>query len=353
MVDTVAAQPAPSAVRSRPYAPSLFDRFTDRIEALNLPVGTFYAGFSVVLAGLQLAVQFASRAGEVYAFPLVYILTIAYVLGLMHTLDAIAAQALARFRPLLALDDAEHDQLLYRLTTLPARPALAAGLIGALVGISMLEWLPYSAKIHDLHFADTPLSIHFNHGLTLLICAIIGVLVYHTLHQLRVVQQIYNLCSGVDLYDLRPVYAFSTLSASASVGIALIVYVWYLFAPLLFNIGVAALVFFTGLALLTFALPLRSARRLLVEEKERRLSENGARRRLAFAELQRRVDSGAMVAMDDLNKTVATLELERAALDRISTWPWKSETLRAVAAALFFPVMVWLTQWLLRRLLEP
>jgi hypothetical protein len=56
--------------------------------------------------------------------------------------------------------------------------------------------------------------------------------------------------------------------------------------------------------------------------------------------------------MDNLNKTMASLELEHAALERTSTWPWRPETLRNLAAALFFPVMVWLTQWVLQRVLS-
>jgi hypothetical protein len=254
---------------------------------------------------------------------------------------------------MLSMSDAEYRDVLYRLTTLPARPALVVGVIGALFGISTLVWLPYPIKISELHFTNTPLSLYFNYGLSLFIWAVIALLVYHTVHQLRIVQQVYQRCSGIDLYSLRPLYAFSTLSGWTAVGVALIVYVWYGFAPLLFNIGIAGLVFFTSFALLTFVVPLWGARRLLVEEKDRHLSKNGERRRAAASELHRRIVANEITDMDNLNKTMASLELEYAALDRISTWPWRTETLRAVAAALFFPVIVWLAQWILQRLLGP
>jgi hypothetical protein len=55
--------------------------------------------------------------------------------------------------------------------------------------------------------------------------------------------------------------------------------------------------------------------------------------------------------MDALHKTMMSLELEHTILFRVSTWPWERDTLRAFTAALFFPVMVWLTQWVLGRLL--
>ncbi len=351
MTEISAAQPTTAANPIYPYTPSWFDRFTDWVDSLHISVSLFYAAFVAILAGIQLLSQWNGSV-SVYAFPLAYIGTIAYALALMHHLDKVAAQALARFRPMMSIDDVEYNVMLYRLTTLPARPVILSALVGALNGISVLEWIPYPIKIHELHFTDTPLSIHFNHGLSLFVWAIVGVLVYHTLHQLRIVRQIYNSCSGIDLYKLRPLYAFSTLSARTAVGIAFMIYVWYLFAPLLFNIGVAGLVFFTGLSLLTFALPLGGARRLLVDEKDKQLGENGELQRIAIAELHRRVNAFEMDNMDNLNKTMASLELEHAALDRISTWPWKPETARAVAAALLFPVIVWLTQWVLQRLLE-
>jgi len=353
MTEIGVAQPPAAANSTRPYTPSWFDRFTDWVEHLSIPVGLFYVGFAAILAGIQLVIQWNGSVGTVYTFPLVYILTIAYCMALMHYLDKVAAQALVRFRPLVSMSDPEYDTLLYRLTTLPARPALLAGLMGALFGISTLNWIPVQMKTQELHFADTALSLHFNHGLSLFIWGIIGVLFYHTVHQLRIVQQIYSRHSRIDLYTLGPVYAFSTLSAWTAIGIALIIYVWYGFAPPLFEFGLSGLVFFTGFSLLTFALPLQSARRLLVEEKDRQLIENGERQRTAVVELHRRVDAQELADMDNLNKTMASLELEHATLDRISTWPWKPETVRAVAAALFFPVVVWLMQWLLQRVLGP
>jgi hypothetical protein len=70
------------------------------------------------------------------------------------------------------------------------------------------------------------------------------------------------------------------------------------------------------------------------------------------AELHQRVDKKAMTKMDDLNKTLASLELERAALQRIPTWPWETGTLRGVAATLVLPLVIWLIQFALQRLLR-
>jgi hypothetical protein len=352
MTEISAVQPTIVPPRIHPYQPSGLDRYTDWVDKLPMSAELFYVAFAAILIGLQLVIQWNGSLDSIHAFPLAYILTIPYALALMHYLDKVAAQTLARFRPLMSISDAEYDLMRYRLTTLPARPVVLAALIGVLNAISVLIWIPYPLKVSSLHFTDTPLSLHFNQGLSLFIWAVVGILVYHTLHQLRVVWEIYASCSGIDLYKLRPLYAFSTLSAWTAIGIALMVYVWYISAPLLFNIGIAGLVFFTALSLLTFVLPLSGARHLLVDEKERQLSENRERQRLIRAEMHRRIDAFDITDMEHLSKTIAALELEHAAIDRISTWPWKPETARTVTVTLFFPMVVWLTQLILRRVLE-
>lgn len=352
MTEISAVQPPIVATHTEPYEPSMLDRFTDWVDRLPISSELFYTAFAALLIGLQLVTQWNGSLDSIHAFPLAYILTIPYALALMHYLDKVAAQTLARFRPLMSISDTEYDAMQYRLTTLPVRPVLLAALIGVLNAVTVLIWIPGPLKVSGLHFADTPLSLHFNQGLSLFIWAIVGILVYHTLHQLRVVWEIYVSCSGIDLYKLRPLYAFSTLSAWTAIGIAAMVYAWYLFAPLLFNVGIAGLLFFTGLSLLTFVLPLSGARHLLVEEKEKQLAENRERQRLIRAEMHRRIDAFEITDMEHLSKTIAALEVEHAAIDRISTWPWKPETARTVTVTLFFPMVVWLTQLLLRRFLE-
>jgi hypothetical protein len=104
-------------------------------------------------------------------------------------------------------------------------------------------------------------------------------------------------------------------------------------------------------AVATFLLPLLGIHRQLAREKERMLQEMGHRMEAAVAELHRRVDDNDLARMDDLNKTLASLEIERAALERVPTWPWQLETLRSLVAALLLPLALWLVQVFLQRLL--
>jgi hypothetical protein len=81
------------------------------------------------------------------------------------------------------------------------------------------------------------------------------------------------------------------------------------------------------------------------------LAENGARLKATSFELHRRLDSGKIVGMDELNKALSSLDLERSHLSRVPTWPWQPETLRGLVAAVALPIVIWLIQYGLQRLL--
>ena len=55
--------------------------------------------------------------------------------------------------------------------------------------------------------------------------------------------------------------------------------------------------------------------------------------------------------MDALNKAIGALEIELRAIDRTPTWPWQPETLRWIIGALMFPVILFVLQFLIGRML--
>ena len=286
-----------------------------------------------MLAVLQILLAWNNWNGVIYGFPIIYVVSLPYHLALMHYLDRVAAKSMARIRPLLSVSEAEYADFEYRLTTLPNRGMLVAGIFGVLYGILTLYIIPFEVQINELHFVDTPAARLFNYAFTPFLFFVVGVMIYHAIHQLNVVRQIYDGCIKIDLFSLRPLYAFSALSGLTVVGIGFNTYLWFLMSPALLGFNLIFLLIFIAVALLTFLFPLRGAHSMLEDEKERLLGENGERQRVMVAELHRRVDAGDLGDMDNLNKTLTSLELERTALEHISTWPWKPETLRAVAAA--------------------
>ena len=111
------------------------------------------------------------------------------------------------------------------------------------------------------------------------------------------------------------------------------------------------LVWYGAFALASFALPMVGVHHVLAGEKERLLEGIADRLHSAGDELHRRIDAGKYKGMDELNKALAGLEIERNMIVAMPTWPWHPETLRTLLAALLLPLVVWLTQILLQRVL--
>jgi hypothetical protein len=182
--------------------------------------------------------------------------------------------------------------------------------------------------------------------------AISGTLVFHTVHQLRLISR-HASHKRLNLYRLQPLYAFSVPAGLTASGLLLYSYAWFGTAPALRSepISLALGVFFAAVAATTFAWPLLGIHRRLVAEKKRLLSDSAERFEATVNELHRRIDHKALADMDNLNKTLASLEIEQTTLRRIPTWPWEPGTLRGVAAALLLPIFIWLIQQLLSRIL--
>jgi hypothetical protein len=111
-----------------------------------------------------------------------------------------------------------------------------------------------------------------------------------------------------------------------------------------------------GLVMLVTALvsgiwPLRGIHALLLAEKQRLLTECNRRIKATVADLHQRIDNAKLEKMDNLNKAMLSLEIEQTAIRRIPTWPWQPEALRIVVAAFLFPLVLWVIQWILGRVL--
>jgi len=184
------------------------------------------------------------------------------------------------------------------------------------------------------------------------------VLIYHTLRQLRLVASIHAMAKHINLFQLIPVYAFSALTARTGIAIVLLIYYTYFFFFYLDVQGSAApglivttvLIFFFLVALACFVLPLNGMQRRLAQEKSRLLAEANSRLELTLSELHRRVDDAEYDKVDGIQKTLAALKAEHEVIDRISTWPWRIETLRSFLSIIALPIIVDLVSRFLERL---
>jgi len=358
-----------------PYPPSWYDRLARQIDRLPGPSWLAYLLLGLagvfVLTGVQMLAG-TYHPGKYLALHLFLGSQFAYLLGLMRLLDRSAAAALETFRPVLDLPRRSREvpadkgssleELRYRLTTLPPWPTLWASLAGVLVGLvaPLLVFRIPGTTAHSLAaaFAWGRMSTSPGAMAAFLIQmafseAVAGVFIYHSIHQLREISRIYLTFARLNLYRLQPLYAFSVPAALTSGGLILYNYAWFAVAPefLTQPISIALGVFFATVAAVIFAWPLLGIHRRLVAEKRGALAESARRFEAAVTELHQRVDKKALTKMDDLNKALSSLEIERAALQRIPTWPWEAGTLRGVAATLVLPLVIWLIQYILQRIL--
>ena len=180
-------------------------------------------------------------------------------------------------------------------------------------------------------------------------------LVYHTIHQLRTVHRIYAQETTVDLYRLRPIYALAELTAVTAVGFAIYTYPWLAdLQNASSTLGPAALVLnipFFAWPIVIFLWPLWGAHRTLVELKEAALGEAATRVKSLAGLLHERIDARQLGGIDEVHKAINALEFETARLLKVPTWPWHPGTFRGLLAAVLLPLLLWVVQFVLQRIL--
>lgn len=346
---------AKSESRSRPYPPSWVNYLTGWVARHRWPSWYFYLGLWLVLVIIQVAVLWMEGAYSIGTiFPAQFFIPgmISLFLGMTHFLDRRAVAALETLRPALTASEEEVNQLRYQLTMLPALPTLLAS-IAAICFIFLLGQITGETESSIEALAASPIAANFLFVVYWIGWWVFGAFVYHTIHQLRVVNRIYTQHTRINLFRLRPLYAFSSIAAITAVTLAIATYGWTALNPdnLSDPISIAVILLITILALAVFAWPLLGIHRLLSEEKGRLQDECSDRLEDAIAELHRRMDSGDLEGMDTLNLAMASLVIEKEALDAIPTWPWQPETLRLVITALALPLGLWIIQYVLQLVL--
>jgi len=353
-----------------PYAPSWVDRLTAFVDRLPGPAWFFYLVTALGLSLALSAIQWSEGAYAVGTFNASHIYTAfvtVYCLGLIHFLDRAADSAMASFAPLLTTatrsaqpdyqDHSDFQLLRYKLTTLPPRPTLLATVAGgAFASIAYaIDVARGNPQPYLTGTAGTPLSTASFMTVFIAGNAVVFLLAYHTIHQLTLVSRIYSRHARINIYQLQPLYSLSRPSALTAIGLILFVYGLFLISPQELTtdpIQLGLTLAFAGIAVVTFALPLYGAHRRLVAAKEACRAEVATRFEEATLQLHRELDRGRLTQMDQLNRALASLEIEENALRRIPTWPWQPGSVRAVAAALLLPVAVWVIQAALGRLLS-
>jgi hypothetical protein len=319
---------------------------------------SYYLGIAVGLLLVQSATAWIEGAIPAATFlPAQVFLAgaIAFILALFRYLNERAESALSNLRDALDAEGGVLDRLQYELTTLPAgRTVLASLLILAVVLLT-----EYAGETYRLESLDGfPTSAALLRGLYLAIWWIFGALLYHTVHQLRLINRIYTRFTRINLFQMKPLYAFSNLTAFTAGSLTVLPYGFLAANQISFQgeLDPAAILLILGIqaiAVLTFLWPQLGIHQLQAAEKGRLMDEANRRLEATIQELHRRVDGGEHEKVGELNTTLAALQTELAALKGIPTWPWQPETVRWLITALVLPLGLWLIQSVLQRVLSP
>ncbi len=343
--------------QSLPYPPSWVDRLTRSVDQHPVLNWMFYLGLAITVLVVEVIIHWQAGPNPLEAirpFHVYFACFAAYALGFIHYLDRTAARAFTEFRPALDANPSTTARLEYELTTLPARPALLVGLVvTALAPLALLSGGSLTDQLQLAGLSTSPASQVFNGLLFLVNYAATGTLIYHIIHQLRVVSRIYRF-TRLDLFQLGPLYTFSSLSARTAIGVGIAIYTPTLILPQFEDQAIWGIIrIFTSVILVvTFIWPLLGIHGVLLKEKDRLLGKNAVQKKAIFAELHRRIESNNLAEVEAISKAIEGLNNEQKTIEGVSTWPWQPDTPRAVLAAVLLPVVVWLLQWILERFLS-
>jgi hypothetical protein len=262
------------------------------------------------------------------------------------------AASFAAFRPILTLPADEIERLRRTLMAIPARPAwiiTALSAVATVVSVlaepdRYIEGLP-PVLIVGLFISQTVYT------------SILFQLLYWLVRQTTAVRRSLAHSVAIDVFRPGPLNAFATLTARPGIAISLLVAAGVpitsasITAETFLVSSAPYLVLPPVIAILAFVLPLTGAHARLVEQKARLRDEAERRVEATLGELNRDVDGRDMTRADGLNKALGSLVIQRDILAKLPTWPWSTATLRTFVSALLLPIVLFLIQQALSRVI--
>lgn len=332
----------------RPYRLSWIDRFNNWVGKLPVPPWVIYGGLAIGLILVQVLFLLLDGGHHTQVLlPLIIFngLSMPFLLGLIHLLDDQAVAALDSMRPVLEMTEAEFDEFQYKLSNMPSRPTLLAGL-ATLVSYVLLELL-WIAPARFAALEQLPTFAIIFQIIDKVPAFLFGGFFYHTIRQLRLVNTVNSNYTRISLYNLGPLQAFSKLTASTAVGLVFGILGWMVLNPDLLAdpVSLAFAASYTVLATIIFVWPLWGVHRLMQTEKEKALHELDLRFEAAFERLNQLVHDDDYASTETLNSTIASLDIQYRKTGAIPTWPWRPETARFALTAIALPLILTILQF--------
>lgn len=354
--------PEPSAanpdelILARPYSPGWVNLLIERVERLPGAAWMYYAGLGILLALLMTTALWQARVypvGEFSPIALVLSADIALASGLIAYFTRAAREALMRVRPGLDITDAQFAELRYRFSVMPARTTLFWSLLTVSISVSRLIFEPSSRAIFPLEASSAIYALSF--GMIFIFGAIAGPFIYLMLRILREINRTFDRYARINLFEAAPFYAFSGLTARMAFALVFLTTLNFAVVPFRLNdpVDIGFILWSAVIAGAVFIVPLFGIHNRLADEKARLLGETAQRIQLTIAEQHRIADAKQFADAGNLNDLLGGLEIENRTIEHITTWPWQADTFRFVITALFFPIVLFVIQFTIQKLLTP
>jgi hypothetical protein len=328
--------------KERPFKPSFIDRSQNWIETLRVPPWVFYAALGMVFVLAQILFLLLEGGMNLEVLlPIILFngLAVAFVLGLLHYLDNQAVASLKSMKPVLDMTESEFDEYEYRISTMRSLPPLIIGILLVALLLFSEIWI---VPVRYAAMEQMPIFTVVYHVFDKLAAVVMGIFMYHTYVQLRVVGAVNSKHVRVNLFNLGPLRAFSRLTAVTAVGLVFGVYGWMAINPdLLVTLSaILSIVSITILSTLVFVLPLYGVHTLMVKAKEKELHDIDLRFESVFSKFNKGLAEDDDAAVERHSGKIASLEIQRRRVEAIPTWPWRPETGRIALTMIAIPLIM-------------
>jgi hypothetical protein len=335
-----------------PYQPSWIDQITVLVDKTGIPYAVVYLVIWIIFLSILTVLRWRDQmhpVGYIDKPDVVMSATGIFFIALVHYLDGWAGKKLTVFRKAIHVNDEEFEELYYRLSTLPPRPAFIASLVTFSIGGITYIISPSSYGFLNIGF-ESPSS-----GLQLVNFLFswftFGALCYHAFHQLKLGSLATANYLHINLFNLTPIYTFAGLTLRTALGWLVVAYAWAFITPNLFRnlVIIVTILFMQVVAILTFVLPLLSAHDKIAGKKAQTLNEISSRLESVVDEMSRVNDDYDNERLSKLRDMLSTLSMAEERIKKIPTWPWKPSVANSLATAILLPNAVWIFQLLVEK----
>jgi len=326
-----------------------------RVEQARVPEAAVYGSASLVVLLALEGIQWLSGAvpvGTIHPLHVSFAALIGGLPWLIAIFNRSAIRAVRSAAPLVTGGSGRAQELEAAIARAPRWLSIVPALVFLPIGLARIASSP--SFVADLGFtAQTPWAY-----VELLAFPVLAFIV--SAYAVKIaslafaVHRITTRELAVDIWDVSPLLAFSTLTARMSASTVLGLTTIAVGSPRVYAdaVGLAGLTSALTLAFVVFLLPLRGLHERLVEAKQVAETTSARQMQAAIDDLRASLAAGDLSRMDPLNKAMGALEIAQRSIARVPVWPWSTETFRWVVGALMFPITLFVAQLVLARLLE-